>query len=87
MVLDILGPPLADLFSFCEYKFSMKTILWIAAQLISRIESLHSKNFIHRDCKPENFLIGSGKKSNMVYMIDFGLSKRFKCPKSGQHIQ
>lgn len=48
---------------------------------------MHENNFIHRDCKPENFLIGSGKKANMVYMIDFGLSKRYRCPKSGQHVK
>ena len=65
----------------------MKTILWVASQLIARIEVLHSANFIHRDIKPENFLIGNGKKSSLVYMIDFGLSKRFKCPKTGMHVK
>ena len=53
--------------------------------MISRIEFMHTKNFIHRDIKPENFLIGMGKKAHTVYVIDFGLSKRFKCPKSGNH--
>ncbi len=52
--------------------------------MISRIEYMHSQNFIHRDMKPDNFLMGTTK--NMVYLIDFGLSKRFKDPKSGQHI-
>jgi len=52
--------------------------------MISRIEFMHSQNFIHRDMKPDNFLMGTAK--NMVYLIDFGLSKRFKDPKSGQHI-
>jgi len=51
--------------------------------MISRIEQMHSFNFLHRDIKPENFLVGSGKKVNTIYMIDFGLSKRFKCPKTG----
>jgi len=86
LVMDILGPPLASLFKFCEHKFSIKTILIIASQLVQRIESLHSKNFIHRDIKPENFLIGQGKKSQTVFMIDFGLSKRYRCPKIGTHI-
>jgi serine/threonine protein kinase len=55
--------------------------------MIQRIETMHSLNFIHRDIKPENFLIGAGKKSNTIFCIDFGLSKRFKCPKTGQHIE
>ena len=65
----------------------MRTILFIASQMIQRIELMHSMNFIHRDIKPENFLIGAGKKSNIVYCIDFGLSKRYRCPKTGQHIE
>ena len=65
----------------------MKTQLWIAIELIKRTETLHSKNFIHRDIKPENFLVGHGKKANTVYMIDYGLAKRYKCPKTDTHIE
>ena len=54
--------------------------------MISRIEFLHNNNFIHRDMKPDNFLIGINKKMNTVYMIDFGLAKRYRDPKTGQHI-
>ena len=53
---------------------------------ISRIEYIHSKNFIHRDVKPDNFLIGTNKKKTQVYAIDFGLAKRFRDPKTGNHI-
>jgi serine/threonine protein kinase len=55
-------------------------------QIINRIENIHKHNFIHRDIKPENFLIGSQDKSNVIYLIDFGLSKRYKNPKNHQHI-
>ena len=54
--------------------------------MINRLEWLHSKNFLHRDLKPENILIGQGKKSNIAFLIDFGLAKRFLCPKTGKHI-
>mmetsp|Transcript_15210 Transcript_15210/g.25748 ORF Transcript_15210/g.25748 Transcript_15210/m.25748 type:complete len:290 (-) Transcript_15210:395-1264(-) len=85
--MEMLGPSLYSLFEFCDFKFSLKTILWIGSQMMLRIESFHQMNFVHRDIKPENFLIGQGKKVNQVYLIDFGLSKRYKCPKSGQHIE
>lgn len=56
-------------------------------QMIDRLEYLHSKSFIHRDMKPDNFLIGLRKStSSTVHMIDFGLAKRFRDHKSGEHI-
>lgn len=86
MVMELLGPSLEDLFNFCSRKFSLKTVLLLADQTISRIEYIHSKNFIHRDIKPDNFLMGLAKKGNLVYIIDFGLAKKFRDPRTHQHI-
>merc|ERR1711953_301476 len=80
------GPSLEDLFSFCNRKFSLKTTLMLADQMINRVEYMHAKNFIHRDIKPDNFLIGLGKKANQVHVIDFGLAKKYRDPKTQQHI-
>ena len=53
---------------------------------MSRLEYIHDKTFLHRDVKPDNFLIGNGKKQHVIYAIDFGLAKRFKDPKTWKHI-
>eukprot|EP01012_Entosiphon_sulcatum_P047025 TRINITY_DN635_c0_g1_i6.p2 TRINITY_DN635_c0_g1~~TRINITY_DN635_c0_g1_i6.p2 ORF type:complete len:325 (+),score=77.44 TRINITY_DN635_c0_g1_i6:53-1027(+) len=86
MVIDLLGPSLEDLFNFCGRKFSIKTVLMLADQMISRVEYFHSKNFLHRDIKPDNFLMGTGKKGHHVYIIDYGLAKKYRDPKTHQHI-
>merc|ERR1712025_1131849 len=86
MVIDLLGPSLEDLFSFCNRKFSLKTVLMLADQMINRVEYVHAKNFIHRDIKPDNFLIGLMKKANQVHVIGFGLAKKFRDSRSQQHI-
>ena len=78
LAMNLLGPNLYDLFDVCDGHFTMQTTLLIGIQMISRIQELHSKNYLHRDIKPENFLIGIGFRSNIIYIIDFGLSKKYK---------
>lgn len=87
MVMDLLGPSLEDLFNFCGRRFTMKTVLMLADQMIGRIEYIHNKNFIHRDIKPDNFLMGIGRHCNKVFLIDFGLAKKYRDNRTRQHIQ
>ncbi|XP_044487543.1 casein kinase 1-like protein 2 [Mangifera indica] len=86
LVMDLLGPSLEDLFNFCSRKLSLKTVLMLADQMINRVEFVHSKSFLHRDIKPDNFLMGLGRRANQVYVIDFGLAKRYRDTATHQHI-
>lgn len=86
MVMDLLGPSLEDLFNKCNRRFSLKTVLQIADQMLERVDTLHSRHLIHRDIKPANFVIGLGENAANIYCVDFGLSKRYRHPKNLQHI-
>lgn len=62
LVLDMLGPSLEDLFNYCGNKFSLKTVLLLADEMISRLEFVHSRSYIHRDVRPDNFVMGVGSR-------------------------
>jgi serine/threonine protein kinase len=78
LVLELLSASLEDLFNYCDRRFSLKTLLLLADQLLARIEYIHSKFLVHRDVKPDNFLMGTGSRGNVVYAVDFGLAEDFR---------
>ena len=86
MVIDLLGPSLEDLFNYCERKLSLKTTVMLVYQLVERFKYIHNHTFVHRDIKPDNFLMGTKDKASVVYVVDYGLAKRFFDPRTRQHI-
>jgi len=86
LVMELLGKSLEDLLQLCGGKFNLKTAALLWQQTITRMEYIHNKEFIHRDIKPDNFIMGKGKNKKTLYIIDFGLSKRFRDAKTGKHI-
>ncbi|XP_002137749.3 casein kinase I [Drosophila pseudoobscura] len=87
LVLDLLGPSLEDLLNFCTRTFTLKTTLMLALQMLTRLECVHKKGYIHRDIKPDNFLMGLNGRRCLVFLIDFGLAKKYYDPHTGKHIE
>ena len=86
LIIELLGNSIEKLFNKAQKRFSFLTVLMIMDQIVTRIEYMHNKNLLHRDIKPDNFLIGKGNKRNVVYAIDFGLSKKYRDSQTGLHI-
>ncbi|KAG6879890.1 hypothetical protein C0992_010243 [Termitomyces sp. T32_za158] len=88
LVIDLLGPNLEDLFDMCGRKFTIKTVCMAAKQMITRVQAIHDKSLIYRDIKPDNFLIGvpGTKNANTIHIIDFGMAKHYRDPKTKVHI-
>lgn len=78
MVMQYLGNSIEYLFNLCNRKFSLKTVLMAGIQILDSLKLLHDNNFVHRDLKPDNFLIGINNMRKYIYLIDFGLAKKYK---------
>ena len=86
LVEPLLGKSLFDIFAENHKEMPIEDICLIGKQVIDRIQWVHSKYIVHRDIKPDNFLIGK-EDPNVIYLIDFGLSKKYRSSNSGKHIR
>ncbi|KAG1826510.1 kinase-like domain-containing protein [Suillus variegatus] len=77
LVLDLLGPSLHDIFLTHNRKFSLHTVVNLGDQLLSRLEYIHSHNYVHGDIKPQNVLVGLGHLRHTAFIIDFGIAKEY----------
>ena len=86
LVEPLLGKSLFDIYTENHKEMPMGDVCLIALQVIDRIQWVHSKYIVHRDIKPDNFLIGR-KDPNVIYLIDFGLSKKYRSSTTNKHIR
>lgn len=85
LITELLGKSLDSLLTKSSVGFSLKTVLMLADEMISRLRYLHMKGIVHRDVKPENFVIGTGANSHVLYLIDFGLVKLYRDASTNRH--
>ena len=86
LIETLLGKSLENLYSESHGNFNLKDVCMIGIQILERLEYIHDKNIIHRDIKPDNFVIGKDDDKKNIYMIDFGLAKRYRNPLTQEHI-
>ena len=87
MIFELLGPNLEDILKETKAKkFTYKTCGMILKQMNKRLNYIHDCGIIHRDLKPENFIVSTNVREGIIYLIDFGLSKKFMNPKTKEHI-
>lgn len=88
LVLELLDSNLDSKFKKYNKKFSLNCVTSIGLQMIKLLKNLHDMNYIHRDIKPTNIMTGkknSKGENPLLYLIDFGVSKKYRDPITKQH--
>ena len=81
LVMQLLGQSLEDIFNKRE-KFSIKTTAMLGYQILNVLQFIHDKHIIHRDIKPDNFVMGLNEYNAILYLLDFGLAKKYRSSKT-----
>ena len=81
LVMQLLDKSLEDLFNKFK-KFSIKTTAMLGFQMVSILQYIHDRHIIHRNIKPSHFLMGSKQYNAQLYLIDFGLAKKYRNSKT-----
>lgn len=74
MILELLGNSVSDYY-FNMIEKSINELKWIGLKMLSSIRDIHGYGIIHRDIKPDNFLLTTNNKN--IKIIDFGLAKHY----------
>ncbi|XP_058118395.1 casein kinase I-like [Anopheles ziemanni] len=87
ILMERLGPSLQQLFQMSNKRLQLTTVIPLALQMINRLKQFHqTTGFVHRDIKPDNFVLGYRQKINIVHLIDYGLAARFWDSDSVRHV-
>lgn len=85
LVMELLGDTLDNIYVKNNKQFNLSTILKLSYDLIILIENIHNCGYIHRDIKPNNFMFGINENKEKLYILDFGLSKKYML--NNKHIE
>ena len=86
LIMELMGKSLEDLFeNIPNKKMSVRCVCNLGYQMIDIIEYIHNKHIIHRDIKPDNFVMGKGAKSKYLFLLDFGLAKKYRSSSTLKH--